>query len=118
MRAIKIDVVSKTITEIKIKKGLRALYLALDCQTVEVIGIDDGEDIWVDEEGLLHDEPIGAFTLNGWNHPVSGHGIILGTNSEGESVSTKLKLKDVIDVVRFVSVDDLPEPSFTFIPLP
>ena len=57
MRAIKIDPVAKTITEIELAKNpnetLQELYELIGCDLVELIQLDRGIIMVVDEEGKL-----------------------------------------------------------------
>lgn len=36
---------------------LQMMYAELGCSTVEMIGLDDGLDVWVDDEGMYRSEP-------------------------------------------------------------
>ena len=57
MRAIKIDPVAKTITEIELTRNpnetLQELYELIGCDLVELIQLDRGIIMVVDEEGKL-----------------------------------------------------------------
>lgn len=88
LRAIKIDVVNRTITEVFIESGINAIYKQLDCRMFECVDLGDNQTLYLDEEGLLLDEPLGAFMFKGMLQPYSGHGLILGTNPRtGDTVS-------------------------------
>ena len=84
MRAIKIDPVAKTITEIELAQNpnetLQELYDLIGCDLVELIQLDRGIIMVVDEEGKLK-EIKGGFTFLGWGEVIAGKGIVLGGNS-------------------------------------
>ena len=84
MRAIKIDPVAKTITEIKHaqkpNETLQELYNLIGCDLVELVQLDRGIIMAIDEEGKRK-EIKGGFTFPGWGTVIAGTGIVLGGNS-------------------------------------
>ena len=84
MRAIKIDPVAKTITEIELaqtpNETLQELYDLMGCDLVELVQLDKGIIMVVDEEGKCK-EIKGGFTFLGWGTVIAGTGIVLGGNS-------------------------------------
>ena len=85
MRAIKIDPVAKTITEIELAQNpnetLQELYNLIGCDLVELVQLDRGIIMAVDEEGKCKDAR-GAFTFIGWGTVIAGTAIILGGSGE------------------------------------
>ena len=85
MRAVKIDPVSRTVTEIDLKKNpnntLQELYEIIGCDLVELVQIDRDMVMVVDEEGKCKDIQ-GAFTFIGWGTVIAGTAIILGGSGE------------------------------------
>lgn len=69
MRVVKIDPVSRTVTEIDLKKSpnrtLQELYEIIGCDLVELVQIDRDMVLICDEEGKCKDIQ-GAFTFIGW----------------------------------------------------
>ena len=69
MRAVKIDPVSRTVTEINLKKNpnntLEELYKIIGCDLVELVQIDRDMVLICDEEGKLKEIKSG-FTFLGW----------------------------------------------------
>lgn len=117
MKALHINVITKEITEIDLEKGLQPLYKALECDTFAAVvprGFPAGDCLYIDDEGLLK-EPIGAFTVKGFPQVLSGHGLVVGTDEDGDSADVKLTLDELKEIAEFTSVDQLPEPGFTFI---
>ena len=84
MRAVKIDPVSRTVTEINLKKNpnrtLEELYEIIGCGLVELVELDRGIIMVVDEEGKCKAVQ-GAFTFIGWGTVIAGTAIILGGDS-------------------------------------
>ena len=84
MRAVKIDPASRTVTEINLKKNPNStfaeLYKIIGCELVELVELDRGIIMVVDEEGKLK-EIKGGFTFLGWGEVIAGTGIVLGGNS-------------------------------------
>ena len=85
MRAVKIDPISRTVTEIKLKKNpnstLQELYEIIGCDLVELVQIDRDMVMVVDEEGKCKNVQ-GAFTFIGWGTIIAGTAIILGRSGE------------------------------------
>ena len=85
MRAIKIDPVSRTVTEINLKKNpnrtFEELYEIIGCDLVELVELDRGIIMMVDEEGKCKAVQ-GAFTFIGSGMIIAGTAIILGGNGD------------------------------------
>lgn len=113
MKAILIDAWSNDVREITIVEEastLSQMYELIGCSTVECVHLPNGEDLWVDEEGLLYLTHNSRFFTYKGVMPIHGRGIILGLDRKtGECKSTKLKLEDVTDGVDFYSIDEVRE---------
>ena len=83
MRAVKIDPVSRMVTEIDLKKNpnrpLDELYEIIGCDLVELVELDRGIIMVVDEEGKCK-EVQRAFTFISSGMIIAGTAIILGGN--------------------------------------
>ena len=83
MRAVKIDPVSRTVTEINLAKNpnrtLDELYSIIGCELVELVQIDADMVMVCDEEGKCKTVQ-GAFTFIGSGIIIAGTAIILGGN--------------------------------------
>ena len=101
MKALKIDVVNKTVSTIDIK-DYKEIYAAIGngcelfCCPIE---FDNGDTLYSDDEGLLHENVEGCFALNDWNYPLVGNAIILGSDDEGESADAKTKAEDILNQI-------------------
>lgn len=56
--------------------------------------------LYVNEEGLLS-QPKHFFVIDGVNQPFAGNGVVMGLNSEGETVGAEISLEKVKKMVRF-----------------
>jgi len=106
-KAILIDVVNKNISYTTIN-DYKEIYNAIGhgCNTFDCpYQFDNGDTLYVDDEGLLHDDVHGCFMLQGWNIPCVGNAIILGTNDEGESIDCKCTIEEIQNQIKFFSKD-------------
>lgn len=123
IKALFIDVVKQSVTPIEIKNKFSEYYPLLECQTIEAIHLENGDVIYIDEEGLLSEQD-GYFRLKGYYQVYAGHGLVIGTeiskqdeNDDGNCLST---VQDILNLITFlkpdeVSGDDI-EPFCEFIP--
>ena len=117
MRAVKINPISRTVTEIKLKKNpnstLQELYEIIGCELVELVQIDRDMVIVVDEEGKCKDVQ-GAFTFIGWGTVIAGTAIILGGSGERFKVLPE-NLASFQMMTELVEPADVPPPKHTII---
>lgn len=109
MRAIKINVVDKTVSEIQIQDSFKGMCVALKSNGYDAVRLSATECLWVDDEGLLKEKPLGAFRIEGYPQALSGHGIIIGLRGPA-NVDTKLDVDVVRELITFVDSEELPEP--------
>lgn len=105
MRAILIDPFDESVTEVEYDGDYKNIYKLLshpehhvDCFTV--VYLENGDGIFVDDEGLFKD-PKHFFTYTGYDQPIAGKGLVLGTDEEGNSVSPKTVLGDLQPKIGF-----------------
>ena len=94
MKAIKIDVVNQKVEQVSIGNDLEDIYEQIDngCTTFTcVYGLDTADVIYADDEAILKDVQ-GGFMLHSMKYPIVGNGLVLGTNLEGESVSSEVSV--------------------------
>ena len=117
MRAVKIDPVSRTVTEIDLKKNpnrtLDELYRIIGCDLVELVQIDADMVMVVDEEGKCKDVR-GAFTFIGWGTVIARTAIILGGSGERFKALPE-KLASFQMMTEWVETADVPPPQQTII---
>jgi hypothetical protein len=108
MRAIFIDSKNKTVSEIQIKDW-KEIAPKLGCDLFTCVNLpEDGETLYIDDEGLLTINEESTFLLiNGYPEPLAGNGIILGTKGNGDSKNSSLTLEEVRENVRFLSLREV-----------
>ena len=110
--AIKIDVEKQEVYSIEIDKGLKGLYTAIGCTCVDRIVLDDRNDLWLDDEGLLKNPQPDKFSVKGYVRPLAGNALICGYNRDGETISTTLKPEQIQPLITFWGELELPiEPA-------
>ena len=112
MRAIKIDPVAKTITEIELTQNpnetLQELYDLIGCDLVQLVQLDRGIVMVVDEEGRLK-EIKGGFTFIGWETVIAGTAIVLGGNAS-RFKALQENLASFQMITEWVEPEDVPAP--------
>lgn len=104
-KCIKIDVINEVVSEVEIEDNIQHIYKQLECDTFEVVEIDGVNDIYVDEEGLLKvNENTKFFVYGDYPQPISGHGLIMGHDDKGNSISTTLTVEEVNEKVKFLTL--------------
>ncbi len=108
MRAIFIDAVKQEVREETLTEPtLKAFYKLIGCQLVDLVRIDDQNDLWVDDEGLLHNPE--NFFIYGDSSPLAGNGVITANDGGGHTIATTMSVEDVKAKVKFLSVQELQE---------
>lgn len=105
MKAIIIDATKRTITEVEVDGGLDSLQKAVGGY-IELVRLDEGEDLYVNEEGLLHGEQ-NFFIYSGAHQPFAGNGIIIGNKPDGGQKSTKMTVEEVTERVKFAHISEV-----------
>ncbi len=110
-KGILIDVKNETIEFVLIEKGIQPIYDVVECETFEVVNINDSNDIYVDEEGLLNlTNESKFFQFGEGRQPIAGNGLILGYNqTNGDSIDTNLTIEEVKDKVKFLTLNQVRE---------
>jgi hypothetical protein len=106
-RALKINVETKKVEEVFISDGIEDIskQIGNGCQYFCCpFTFDNNDTIYADDESLLRlDDVKGGFLLKGWTTPIVGNAIILGTNSEGESIDCKSTIEFIEENCAFMS---------------
>jgi len=101
MKAILIDSINKEVKEVEIGKGIDEMYKFLNCEIFTIASyLPKNDAIFVDDEGLMNGTDT-FFTYEGAHQPFAGNGLIMGSNSKGESVDCKIDLNEVKKKVDF-----------------
>ena len=128
MRAVKINPISRTVTEINLKKNpnntLQELYEIIGCDLVQLVQIDRDMVMVVDEsvfaqgyaptrEGKGKDVQ-GAFTFIGWGTVIAGTAIIPGGSGDRFKAQPE-NLASFEMITEWVESADVPQPRQTII---
>lgn len=106
MHAVLIDPFKREVTDIEYSGDWREIRTLIDCDIFTVAHIGDGNDVFVDDEGLLKDLYSTAFfAVDGYPQPLAGKGLVLGCDDEGESVSPSIKAEDL--KVKWLDLHDV-----------
>lgn len=105
MKAILIDPFNETVTEVEHNGDYKNIYKLLShpehpVSLFTVVNIEHNDAIFLDDEGLLKD-PKHFFVWEGYEQPLAGKGLVLGTNDEGDSISPVSTLNDIRKRVSF-----------------
>lgn len=100
MRAILIDPLAHTVTEVDSTGEWQNIVRHIGAQYMDAVRIGDAQEhtIYVDDEGLINGKAQtgGMFRFDGDNAAyLAGRGLILATDGEGECVAATLTLDDV-----------------------
>ena len=81
MRAILIKTDEQKIEEVEFNGTLDDAYRLLGCELIERVELGNGEDLWVDEEGLINGRgrQFGFFCYIHYPQILAGRGLITGT---------------------------------------
>lgn len=102
MRAYLIDPFAKQVTEVEYTGHYKNINEHIKADIFCVVGLDDGDSVFIDDEGLLCDqEEQEYFWVGDYPQMLAGRGLVLGTDDEGESVSPKCSLDWLQENVRF-----------------
>ena len=105
MKALFIDPSDETIRFISYDGDYKSIYRILGCRTFEAVyPFNNGDTLWIDEEGLLKDSNF-AFNIRAdnpkFNQTIMGKALVLGTDTEGESIECKTTLEDLKSRINF-----------------
>lgn len=103
LKGIKIDVATKSVYEVEVEPGLHGLYEQIGCSLVGRVELDNQNDLWYDDEGLLTEPIPPAFRLRLWQGRIVGNALIMGYTDEGDTVSTNRTVADFINQVQFLN---------------
>jgi hypothetical protein len=101
MKAILIDSINKEVKEVEMGKGIDEMYKHIGCQIFTIgMHLSKRDAIFVDDEGLMND-PTHFFVYEGAHQPFAGNGLIMGSDSHGNSKDCKIDINEVKKNVKF-----------------
>lgn len=78
--------------------------LGIDVRAFATVEFGSEKDcLYVDDEGMMK-SPMGFIFLQGWPEPLAGKGLVLGTDSSGDSVSCQMDVYEVSSKITLVSL--------------
>tara|TARA_R110002012_G_scaffold294538_2_gene490737 strand:+ start:1459 stop:1830 length:372 start_codon:yes stop_codon:yes gene_type:complete len=105
MKAILIDPFDESVSEVEYNGDYKEIYNLADCRTFDVVSLDDTNDVYVDDEGLLKN-PTRYFRIFSYNTmrlvTLAGKGLILGHNDDGETIATTLNANEYAETIQFL----------------
>ena len=118
MKAILIDPFDQSVSEVDYNGDYKEIYNLTDCNTFDVVSLDDTNDIYVDDEGLLKN-PTRYFRIYSYTTnqlvTLAGKGLILGHNDEGETIATTLNANEYAGTVSFFPEGYAHDPVIEFV---
>jgi len=107
MKGILIDVQKKEVREVE-WNDYKDIYRLLGCELFEIVQIDGGNFVYVDEEGLLNLNPSSMFFDMGLHQPFVGNGLVTGLNYDtGETIEPTMTVEEVRNVVKFMNISEV-----------
>lgn len=101
-RAIKIDVEKQELSYVEVGE-YTDIYKHVECELFCVpVTFENMDALYCDDEARLKEEIKGGFKLKGWNYPIYGNGLILGTDLKGESIDCKTTLEEIEAQIRWI----------------
>lgn len=102
MYAYLIDPFARTVTEVEHSGDYKQIYTLTDCETFTAVVINTaGDSVFIDDEGLINGKEQAFFRFEGYPEPLAGKGLILGCNSNGETVVPYITLEEATAAVYF-----------------
>lgn len=101
MKAYLIDSENKTISETSVDSW-KDIAPAIGADLFTTITIENNDTLYVDDEGLLKPQE-NFFLYAGYDQPLAGNGLVLGTTGEGESTDPKNSIEFIRSKVRFMT---------------
>jgi hypothetical protein len=89
MKAVLIDSKNRRVVDIEYDGDYKSIYRLIGCEAFDVVRGPHGDDIFIDDEGLLRiDKNTVFFSVPWYPTPLAGSGLMLSLdNSTGESIA-------------------------------
>ena len=112
MKGILINPFDTTIKEVVYTGDYREIYDLIDCRSFDCVSLDNEDDMYLDDEGLLVNNQR-FFSIKGGNY--GGKALLLSHDDEGESTATTLTLQEVEDMVEWLPEGHIETPYMEFV---
>lgn len=109
MRALLINPIEQSVTEVEYTGDFHNIYTHIEADCFDIVRLREynglRHDVFVDDNGLIRGpNKLGYFMLDGYPQWLAGKGLILGTNSQGESVGATLPLAEARALIKAYGV--------------
>jgi hypothetical protein len=102
MRAVLIDPVARSFTEVEYDGDYKSIYKHLECDLFDVVFTEFG-DVYVDDEGLLKPDQK-FFYLEGMSQPLAGRGLVFGlVDDDGNTTPATVSIEELELNVKFLT---------------
>jgi hypothetical protein len=110
MKAILINTLTKTVTEIEMKNDIQVMQRLIGCEvfTTVPLRLPDRDMLYVDDEGLF-DLTKGFFKIFNYPQPLSGNGLIMGHTADGHSRNVQSNVETIRSIVKFLEIEFFPK---------
>ena len=82
-------------------------HIANQCTCFAVpVEFDNGDALYCDDEGLFHPYE-GGIIMEGWDTPLVGNILIIGSDEEGESIDCKTDIFTLQRKITFLSLSEI-----------
>lgn len=103
MRAILIDPFERSVKEIELAPGIKAIYAAIQADCFCTVNLDaEGDAIYLDDDGLFK-EGQEFFAIGNYPHPLAGRGLVLGCDDAGDSVEPQTTIETIRAYVHWLT---------------
>jgi len=113
VRVILVNPFDETVKEAVYGGDFREIYDLIGCRTFTVQMIDEDNDLFLDDEGLLVEGFQRYFEYKGLG-TFAGKGLIMAHDDEGDSKATTLDLMEVSSMIEFKPEGYSQEPYMEF----
>jgi hypothetical protein len=101
IRAVFVNASARTVEDVLIERGLQPMYDMIGCRLVDIVHLGDGDELFVDDEGLLSAGPHSPFFRIG-DATLAGNGLIVGGNCvTGESCHVHRDANHYMELITF-----------------
>ena len=90
MRAILIDSKTRTVKEVDYNGDWKTIAPMIGCSLFDIVRLGNGDDLYVDDEGLLTADDDTVFIKVPWYPtPLAGSGLVMSSNEFGSSMPSR-----------------------------
>lgn len=111
MKVLLIDTPNKCVREVVHNGDYREIQTLIHADLFAVVYLDDTDAVFVDDEGLINDNPHGWFMLKGYAQPLRGYGLVCGHDEEGDTTSPKISKQALEELLSFPDDIELGPPE-------